>query len=70
MKIIVDKSAGALYMYLNSESVGKPGVVKKTVTADENVNIDYDENDKLVGIEILSLNILNLDDLKKVDYSE
>lgn len=70
MKIIVDKSADALYIYIEDKSQNVPGIVAKTVIADENVNVDYDKDGKLLGIEILSLNILNLENLKNIEYTE
>ena len=42
----------------------------RTIPVDENINIDYDKNGKLIGIEILSLDILNLNDLKYIEYFE
>jgi uncharacterized protein YuzE len=52
MKVKYDKEADAAYIYLKG-SVGK-GEVKRTVSMNENIILDFDADDKLVGIEILS----------------
>ena len=70
MRIIVDKNADAFYISFLKKEDEKPGGVANTIIADGNVNIDYDKDGKLVGIEVLSLNILDLEELKKVEYSE
>jgi len=48
MKITYDKEADALYIKLSSK---KPD---GTVELKENVNIDVDEKDSIIGIEILN----------------
>ncbi len=55
MKITYDKAADAAYIYL--KDIPKGGV-KKTYSCDPNqlggmINLDFDENNILVGIEIL-----------------
>jgi len=70
MRISVDKSADALYISFTKKEDDYPGMATSTIIADGNVNIDYDKDGKLLGIEILSLNILDLNELKKLEYSE
>lgn len=55
MKITYDKNADAAYIYLKNIP---PGGVKKTYLCDPNevgsmINLDFDENNILVGIEVL-----------------
>lgn len=52
MRITYDKIADAAYFYLIPTI--KKGGVKKTVEASEDVYMDYDENNKLIGVEVLS----------------
>lgn len=70
MKISIDKDSGAAYIYLVDQQKVTPGVSVRTVTADENVNIDYDKDGNLIGIEILALSILDLGNLKHLEYFE
>lgn len=58
MKITYDKNADAIYIYLNSEKQGVSGWVKKTYMCDVDevggiINMDFDENNYLSGIEVL-----------------
>jgi len=53
MKITYDKDADAAYIYFKEIS---PGEVSKTISLNENINIDLDENEKTLGIEILNAN--------------
>ena len=55
MKITYDENADAAYIYLKDIP---PGGVKKTYPCDPNeingmINLDFDENNILVGIEVL-----------------
>ena len=50
MKITIDKEADAAYIYFKDIA---PGEVKKTISLNDSINIDLDENDKTIGIEIL-----------------
>jgi len=51
MKFEYDKEVDAAYIYL--EYPIKDGTVKKTIELNENIIIDFDEDGKLVGVEIL-----------------
>lgn len=51
VRIEYDREADAVYIYLK-EKIEK-GEVKKTVSLNKQINLDYDEKDKIVGIEIL-----------------
>ncbi|MBU4069468.1 MAG: DUF2283 domain-containing protein [Nanoarchaeota archaeon] len=62
MKITFDKEADAVYIYFKDISLGE---VKNTISLNESVNIDLDENGKTLGIEILDASKnLPLDALK------
>lgn len=60
MKIKIDKEAGAAYIYLYSEHEGEN---LRSEPIDENIVLDYTQDGKLFGIEILSLSILDLEKL-------
>ncbi len=49
MLVTYDSSVDALYIY-----VEKDRAVARTVTVDDGRNVDLDENDRVVGIEVLS----------------
>ena len=51
MRLTYDKEADAAYIYFKEISKGE---VKKTISLNEVVNIDLDEEGKTLGIEILS----------------
>lgn len=51
MKTEYDKDVDAAYIYVDYPS--KAGAVKKTIKVDEHIFLDFDENNKLLGIEIL-----------------
>ncbi len=51
MKLEYDKDADAAYIYLKKEI--KAGEVKNTISISETINLDFDKNKKLLGIEIL-----------------
>jgi uncharacterized protein YuzE len=58
MKITYDKSVDAAYIYLGGEGENKPGWVKKTYSCDPQeaggmINLDFDSEGRLGGIEIL-----------------
>ena len=50
MKITFDSEADAAYIYLRKIQEGD---VKTTISLNENINIDLDENGVILGIEIL-----------------
>ena len=52
MKATFDKAADAAYIYFKSP-LGK-GEVKRTIAFEENVLLDFDKDNKLIGIEILN----------------
>ena len=52
MKFEYDKEVDAAYIYL--EYPIKDGEVKKTIELNENIIIDFDGKDKLLGVEILN----------------
>lgn len=58
MKITYDQEADAAYIYLIDDQDIKPEWVKNTYSCNPNsvngmINLDFDENGKLGGIEIL-----------------
>ena len=50
MKFTYDKEADAAYIYLE---IIPDNTIKRTVELKENVFLDYDAHNKIVGIEIL-----------------
>lgn len=52
MKIELDKEADAAFVYFK-ENIAE-GEVAKTISLDENLNVDLDKEDKILGIEILN----------------
>ena len=52
MRISYDKEVNAAYISL-TERIGVGGV-KKTVPVDNDINLDFDSEDRLVGIEVLA----------------
>ena len=50
MKLTIDKEADSAYIYLKEIA---PGEVKKTISLNDSINIDLDENEKTIGIEII-----------------
>ncbi len=58
IKITLDKSVDAAYIYIDNSFNDKPGWVKKTVTVnpqevDGMINLDFTEDGKLSGIEVI-----------------
>ena len=51
MKITLDKEANAAYVYFKEISKGE---VKRTISLNEEINIDLDSEGKTLGIEILN----------------
>ena len=51
MNIEVDKEADAAYIYFKEIS---PGEVKRTISLNDSINIDLDEEGITLGIEILN----------------
>lgn len=52
MKTEIDKEADAGYIYFKDIEEGE---VKKTISLNENINIDLDQEGKVLGIEILEV---------------
>ena len=52
MRMTYDKKADAAYIHVKASIAA--GEVAKTIALDENINLDFDRNEKLLGIEILS----------------
>ena len=51
MKLEYDKEADAAYIYIDDPI--EDGGVKKTIELNENIILDFDKNNKLIGVEIL-----------------
>ena len=51
MKFEYDKEVDAAYIYLKYPL--KEGEVKNTIELNENIILDFDESQKLIGVEIL-----------------
>jgi len=51
MKFEYDKDVDAAYIYI--ENTIKKGEVKKTIELNDNIILDFDSKDKLIGVEIL-----------------
>ncbi|MBI2075989.1 MAG: DUF2283 domain-containing protein [Candidatus Aenigmarchaeota archaeon] len=52
MRMTFDKEVDAAYIYLK-EKIGK-GEVKSTIALNDDIILDFDEDKRLIGIEILS----------------
>ena len=52
MKFEYDKEVDAAYIYL--EYPIKKGEAKKTIALNDNIIIDFDKNNKLIGVEVLN----------------
>lgn len=64
MKFEYDKEADAAYIYLKYPV--KDGEAKKTIQLNDNIILDFDAQDKLLGVEILDASKV----LKKEALSE
>lgn len=51
-KVEYDKEVDAAYVYLQYPIKG--GEVKKTIELNENIILDFDQKEKLLGVEILN----------------
>ena len=60
MKLKYDGVAKALYI-----EVGKDGIVKRTVEISQDAFLDYGEDSKLIGIELLNVEKKNIDELQR-----
>lgn len=52
MKIEFDKDADAAYIYLKEKI--EDGEVARTISINENITLDFDSSNKLLGIEVLN----------------
>ncbi len=52
MKLEYDKEVDAAYIYLQYPI--KEGEAKKTIGLNDNIILDFNENDKLIGVEVLN----------------
>ena len=52
MEIEIDKEVDAAYIYLEDQS--KTEEVARTITVNENIILDFDSSNRLVGIEVLN----------------
>ena len=52
MKLEYDKDVDAAYIYLKYPL--KMGEAKKTIALNDNIIIDFDKNNKLIGMEVLN----------------
>ncbi len=51
MRVTYDKEADAAYIYIKDRIL--PGEVKNTISLNRNINLDFDRNSKIIGMEIL-----------------
>lgn len=58
MKLKYDEVAKALYI-----EVGKDGIVKRTVEVSQDVFLDYGEDSKLIGVEVLNVEKTDIEGL-------
>ena len=52
MRLEYDREVDAAYIYLQLPI--KDGEAKKTIQLNDNIVLDFDENDKLIGVEVLN----------------
>lgn len=66
MRTTYDKEADAAYIYIK-ENI-KKGEVARTIALNDDINLDFDKKNKLIGIEVLraSKNMPDVSDLKKI----
>ena len=66
MKIEYDKEVDAAYIYLVDKI--EKGQVEKTIQLNDSLSVDFDKNNKLVGIEILNASkmLTKVKDFQKV----
>ena len=57
LRVTYDPKARAAYIYLTG-TIG-PGEAKRTVTATPDINLDFDAEGRLIGIELLSPSLLH-----------
>ncbi|HZM30814.1 MAG TPA: DUF2283 domain-containing protein [Acidimicrobiales bacterium] len=52
LRLTYDREADAAYVYLLAPTAVQPSVAR-TMSVDENINLDFDDEGRLVGIEVL-----------------
>jgi uncharacterized protein YuzE len=57
LRVTYDPEADAAYLYLTGSVA--PGAVSRTVEATEDINLDFDKDGRLVGVELLSGKLLS-----------
>jgi len=68
MKLEYDKEADAAYIYLKFP-IGE-GEAKKTIQVNDNIILDFDSKDRLIGIEILdATKVLKKDALTEAEIA-
>lgn len=66
MRFKYDKEVDAGYIYIKYPI--RSGEAKKTVTLNDNIILDFDKKDKLIGVEILNASkIMNRQVLRNAD---
>ncbi len=58
LRLRYDASADAAYIYLQPGDVIQPSVVR-TEHVGTSINLDFDDKDRLVGVEVLSASLLH-----------
>ena len=58
LRVSYDPSADAAYIYLQPPDVTEPSVVRTECVTD-GINLDFDDNGRLVGVEVLSTTLLH-----------
>jgi len=51
MRVSYDEEADAAYIYIKDKIL--PKEVKKTISLNEDINLDFDKDKKILGIEVL-----------------
>lgn len=60
IRVTTDRDAGATYIWLRP---AKPGLVARTDETPDGMHLDFDAADNLVGIEILDLAEVTVEDI-------
>lgn len=69
MKFEYDKEADAAYIYI--EYPIKDSGVKKTISLNENIILDFDKDGKLIGVEVLDASkVLNKNVLSEMNNQQ
>jgi uncharacterized protein YuzE len=57
MRVTYDPDARAAYIYLTGSM--QPGEAKRTISATDQINLDFDAEGRLIGIELLDPALLH-----------